>query len=64
MNFRARGAVQLPALVHQQIRSLEAQLGAQLFARNGNRLSLTEAGQTLLPVARQMVSVSMRRQKK
>ena len=62
MNF-SRAAERLhlsqPSIT-QQIRSLEAQLGAQLFARNGNRLSLTEAGQTLLPVARQMVSVSMR----
>ncbi len=46
--------------ITQQIRSLEAHFGEPLFSRNGNRLSLTEAGEALLPVARQVVSVSLR----
>ena len=48
-----------PSITHQ-IRSLEVHFGEPLFARNGNRLSLTEAGEALLPVARQVVSVSLR----
>jgi len=46
--------------ITQQIRSLEVHFGEPLFARNGNRLSLTEAGEALLPVARQVISVSLR----
>ena len=46
--------------ITQQIRSLEVHFGEPLFSRNGNRLSLTEAGEALLPVARQVVSVSLR----
>lgn len=46
--------------ITQQIRSLEAHFGEPLFSRVGNRLSLTEAGQVLLPVARQIVAVSLR----
>jgi LysR family transcriptional regulator, glycine cleavage system transcriptional activator len=37
------------AAVSLQIRALESHLGRQLFLRQGNRLSLTDAGQALYP---------------
>ncbi len=37
------------AAVSQQVRSLEEHLGKQLFARRGNRLTLTDAGVSLYP---------------
>jgi LysR family glycine cleavage system transcriptional activator len=37
------------AAVSQQVRLLEAHLGRQLFRRIGNRLILSDAGQTILP---------------
>lgn len=37
------------AAVSQQVRLLEAHLERQLFGRTGNRLTLTDAGQTILP---------------
>lgn len=41
--------------VSQQIKALEEELGTQLFVRNTHSVSLTEAGEHLLPVARQVV---------
>ena len=41
--------------ISQQIRALEKGLGVQLFDRVGKRVSLTEAGQALLPHARQIL---------
>jgi DNA-binding transcriptional LysR family regulator len=46
--------------VTQHIHSLENHYGETLFERTGNRLSLTEAGHALLPIARQVVTVSLR----
>jgi DNA-binding transcriptional LysR family regulator len=42
--------------ISQQIRALEQELGIQLFNRVGKRVSLTEAGQALLPHARQILA--------
>ncbi|WP_055493073.1 LysR family transcriptional regulator [Streptomyces sp. TP-A0356] len=41
-----------------QIRALESSLGAELFDRLGSRIRLTEAGERLLPYARQMIELS------
>lgn len=38
-----------PAAVSSQIRALEEQLGVPLFLRQGRKVSLTDAGRTLLP---------------
>jgi LysR family glycine cleavage system transcriptional activator len=38
-----------PAAVSSQIRSLEELLGAALFLRSGRKVTLTDAGRTLLP---------------
>ncbi|MGE0735741.1 MAG: transcriptional regulator GcvA [Alphaproteobacteria bacterium] len=38
-----------PAAISQQVRGLEAQLGVALFRRHGKRVSLTDAGQFLMP---------------
>jgi len=46
--------------VTQHIRSLESHFGMQLFNRNGRKLTLTEAGSTLLPMARDLVLSSVR----
>jgi DNA-binding transcriptional LysR family regulator len=46
--------------ISAQVQSLERQLGTQLFHRAGRHLSLTEAGQVLLPLAREMVQFSIR----
>ncbi len=46
--------------VTQHIRSLENRFGSELFVRSGNRLSLSESGQALLPIARQIIAVSLR----
>ena len=37
------------AAVSQQVKSLETTLGKQLFMRQGNRITLTDAGRTLYP---------------
>ncbi|WP_018151363.1 LysR substrate-binding domain-containing protein [Leeia oryzae] len=37
------------AAVSQQVRNLEAYLGKQLFVRNGNRITLTDAGLVIYP---------------
>lgn len=42
--------------VSMQIRSLETQLGVDLFHRSGRHIGLTEAGHTLVPMARELVS--------
>jgi len=46
--------------VSQQIQSLERHLGVQLFQRAGRNISLTEAGQVLVPLAREMTYLSKR----
>ena len=43
-----------PAL-SKQIRSLEAELGVQLFDRVGRRVELSDAGRLLLPYARRVL---------
>lgn len=43
-----------------QIQGLEQRLNTQLFQRIGKRISLTEAGRELLPMAREMVNLSSR----
>ena len=42
----------------QQIRQLEQEVGAQLFERNNHNVRLTEAGEELLPYARQTLKAS------
>ena len=44
--------------VSMQIRSLEKQLGVDLFHRAGRYICLTEVGQALIPMARDLVSLS------
>lgn len=46
--------------VSQHIQALERHLGVQLFHRTGRHVSLTEAGQALIPMAREMVHLSKR----
>ncbi|MET9953607.1 LysR family transcriptional regulator [Streptomyces sp. NPDC006339] len=41
-----------------QIRSLESTLGTELFERLGSRIRLTEAGERLLPYARQIIALA------
>ena len=43
-----------PAL-SRQIQALESELGMDLFERNRRTVSITEAGQVLLPVVRQII---------
>jgi LysR family glycine cleavage system transcriptional activator len=48
----ARAAEELlvtPAAIHHQVKTLEALLGVQLFARAGNSLTLTKAAEAALP---------------
>lgn len=40
----------------QQIRALESELGAELFSRARGNISLTEAGEALLPLARRIIA--------
>ena len=44
--------------VSQHIQALEQHFGMQLFIRSGRHLRLTDAGEALLPMAQEMVSVS------
>ncbi len=46
--------------VTQHIHNLETHFGMQLFVRAGRKLSLTEAGVTLLPMARDLVLSAIR----
>lgn len=46
--------------VSQQIQVLEKHFGMQLFVRSGRRLRLTDAGAALIPLAREIVSLSKR----
>lgn len=46
--------------VSQHIKSLEVQLGVELFERRGRTLEITDAGQVLLPMAREIVDGSIR----
>jgi DNA-binding transcriptional LysR family regulator len=46
--------------VSQQIRSLENALSAQLFRRSSRGVMLTNAGQVLLPMARELLNLSCR----
>jgi DNA-binding transcriptional LysR family regulator len=46
--------------VSQHIKSLENQLGVQLFERKGRSLEITDAGMVLLPMAREIVEDSIR----
>ncbi len=44
--------------VSQHIQALEKRLGVQLFERNGRRVRLSAAGETLLPLARDLIRAS------
>lgn len=44
--------------VSLQIQALERQLGVELFRRTGRAVELTEPGQALLPLARQLIELS------
>ncbi|MGW3409076.1 LysR family transcriptional regulator [Streptomyces sp. NPDC000888] len=44
--------------VTSQIRALESSLGTELFDRLGSRIRLTEAGERLLPYARQIIELA------
>src|SRR5512136_2628399 len=46
--------------VSQQIQALEKRLQLELFQRDGKRIALTEAGQALVPMARELVTLSAR----
>ena len=46
--------------VSQHIKSLEVQLGVDLFERKGRSLEITDAGRVLLPMARDIVEGSIR----
>ncbi|GAA5066472.1 LysR family transcriptional regulator [Nocardia callitridis] len=57
LNF-TRAATRLrlsPPPLSQRIKDLERQLGRELFIRSHHRVELTDAGQTLLPVAREII---------
>ena len=45
--------------VSMQIRSLEENLGVELFHRSGRHISLSETGQALVPMARDLISRSI-----
>jgi DNA-binding transcriptional LysR family regulator len=45
--------------VSMQIQSLEQRLGVKLFERSGRRIQLSEAGESLIPMARDLVNMSL-----
>lgn len=45
--------------VSMQIRSLETRLGVDLFVRSGRHIRLTETGEALIPMARELVNLSV-----
>lgn len=45
--------------ISQHIKAIEKNFGCKLFVRNGRHLELTDAGITLLPMAREMVNQSI-----
>jgi DNA-binding transcriptional LysR family regulator len=45
--------------VSMQIRSLEKRIGIELFSRAGRHIQLTEAGLVLVPLARELVNMSI-----
>lgn len=54
----ATGVYRSQAAVSQQIRRLEAQVGARLFERGRREVTLSHAGRRLLPHARQLLNAS------
>lgn len=46
--------------VSLQMRGLETQLGVRLFDRSGRQIALTEVGQALVPMARELVTQAIR----
>lgn len=46
--------------VSMQIQSLEQRLGVNLFERSGRHIQLSEAGEVLMPMARDLVNMSLR----
>lgn len=60
LNFSeaARNLYISQSTLSQQIRALEDELGTVLFQRDSHSVSLTEAGETMLPLARQTVNDS------
>jgi len=46
--------------VSQQIRALERRLDVRLFDRSGRHIHLTEVGQAFIPLAREMINLSIR----
>jgi DNA-binding transcriptional LysR family regulator len=62
---RENGVTRAAAKLHRvqsnvttRIRQLEEQLGAELFTRDGRRLILTPAGETLLPYAERLLALA------
>ena len=57
LNFSdaARALNVAQSTLSQQVKQLEDELGIQLFERHSHAISLTEAGQELLPYARRTV---------
>ena len=56
LNFRiaAEELLLTQPAVTQQVKALEAELGTALFSRTGGRVTLTPAGEALLPLAEQL----------
>src|SRR5688572_6226174 len=62
LNFRraARAVALSPAAFSDRIRQLEDQVGEPLFQRNTRQVSLTVAGEKLLPQARRVIGEAQR----
>jgi LysR family glycine cleavage system transcriptional activator len=62
LNFRnaARAVALSPAALSERIHQLEDQVGEPLFLRSTRRVSLTAAGERLLPRARQAIAAAAR----